>query len=260
VIDMETQPRDREARLAELFVKLSDTLVTGFDIVDLLEDLAEGTVDLLGVSSAGIMLSDQRRTLRAMASSSETARALELLELQNAEGPCLDSFTNREMIEAPDLSKELERWPRFAAAASKAGVVGAYAVPLRLRTDTLGALNLFTASATPLSRRDLQVAQALADAATIAVLNHRATIQQVRLTEQLQTALNSRVVIEQAKGVISSRTGGDMGLAFHLLRRYARGQQMNLTVAAEKFASGTLQADDLLMPGAPIESSGPSSP
>jgi transcriptional regulator with GAF, ATPase, and Fis domain len=236
----------RETWLAELFVKLSDTLVNGFDIVDLLGDLTEGSVDLLTVSSASILLSDPRGKLRAMASSNEGARALELLELQNSEGPCLDCFTTRSQVIAPDLASLAERWPTFVPAAEALGIVGVYALPLRLRSDVLGALNLFTESSVPLDAQDLRIAQALADAATIAVLNYRASLGQTKVIDQLQTALNSRIIIEQAKGFLSAVTGGDMDEAFVLLRSYARSHQTPLTTVARSVATGEMTVSRLI--------------
>ena len=244
--------QQRETRLAELFVKLSDTLVNGFDIVDLLGDLTDGSVELLAVSSAGILLSDPHGNLRAMTSSNEGARMLELLELQNHEGPCLDCFTSRTQVIAPDLASQSSLWPHFVLAAETVGIVGVYAFPLRLRSDVLGALNLFTESPVPLDAQDLRLAQALADAATIAVINNRSSLGQARVIEQLQTALNSRIIIEQAKGFLSAVTGGDMEEAFILLRNYARSHGASLTEVAESVATGRMKVSRLISGSAPV--------
>src|SRR5256884_1406579 len=195
----------READVVRSLVEMADTLVDDYDIIDLLTGLADRCVSLLGVSAAGVMLVSPADRLALAASSSETMRLLELFELQAQEGPCLDAFRTGEPVGHEDLEAGSGRWPSFSAAARKAGFASASAVPLRLREVTLGALNLLSVTRAPMAEADLIVARAFADLATLSIVQHRASAEAQRLNEQLSGALTSRVVIEQAKGLISER-------------------------------------------------------
>jgi transcriptional regulator with GAF, ATPase, and Fis domain len=233
----------REQQLTDAFVGLADTLVSDYDVTDLLHSLADHCVELLHAAAAGILLTDQRGNLQLMASSSEQARLLELFVLQAEEGPCLDAFNTGSLVAVPDLSAATERWPRFAAAAATAGYASVNALPLRLRDQTIGALSLFITTAAALPEADLRVAQALADVATIGILHERAIARSEVLIEQLQGALNSRIVIEQAKGVVAVHLRVDMNEAFDRLRSYARSTNTRLTDVARALVDGTLPAD-----------------
>src|SRR6266581_8358910 len=203
----------READVVRALVKMADTLVGDYDVVDLLTGLADRCVDLLGVSAAGVMLASPvmlihpEGTLGLVASSSEAMRLLELFELQAQEGPCVDAFRTGEPVEHENLQAGAGRWPSFSAAALQAGFASASALPLRLREVTLGALNLLGATRVPMDEADVIVARALADLATLSIVQHRASAEAQRMNEQLSAALTSRVVIEQAKGVICERAG-----------------------------------------------------
>lgn len=232
----------REAVLVQTFVELADTLVADFDAVDLLTTLAERCVEALDVAAAGVMLATDGN-LRVTASSSEAMRVVELFELQNDEGPCLDSFNTARPVSAPDLIKKMRRWPRFAPHAVKEGFRAVHALPMRLRSNTIGALNLFTAEPGPLPAMDLRVAQALADVATIGILQERALRRSEVLTEQLQTALNSRVMIEQAKGLLAERAGISSSEAFTALRDHARHTGQLLSDIARNLVEGTMTID-----------------
>jgi GAF domain-containing protein len=232
--------------LARALVRLADTLVNGFDIVELFDDLVRTCVELLDLSAAGLMLADQRNALRVMASSSEQTRLLELFELQNNEGPCLDCYRTRERVAVVDDAAQATRWPSFTAQARTHGFGPVYALPMRLRDQTIGALNLFLPRGASLPDLDLDIAQAMADVATIAILQHRARHADHQLAEQLQTALNSRIAIEQAKGVIAERAQVDMEVAFTLLRRQARDHNARLSDVAMAVASGQLPPDLVL--------------
>jgi GAF domain-containing protein len=227
-------------RLAEVFVELADTLVEDFDVVDLLQTLADRTVELLGADASGLMLADQRGELQLMASTLERARLLELFELQVAEGPCRECFTSGLPITNVDLTDALERWPRFTPAAVEAGFRATHALPMRLRGQVIGVLNLFTEDAAPLSEDDIAVGQAMADVATIGLLNERSLFEQVRLSEQLQTALQSRILIEQAKGVLSARAGISVNEAFNRMRTHARSTGLTLSVVATRVIDGAI--------------------
>jgi transcriptional regulator with GAF, ATPase, and Fis domain len=225
--------------LSETFVELTDTMVAGFDVIDFLHVLTDRSVQLLDVSAAGLLLADPRGELRVVAASSEAARLLELFQLQNDQGPCLDCFRSGRPVTAADLAAEAARWPRFAPAARKAGFGAVQALPMRLREQVIGALNLFRGSPGTFDPADVRVGQALADVATISLLQERNMRHSDTLNEQLQTALNSRVVIEQAKGKLAERLGLDMGQAFNLLRDYARARNLRLSALAQAFIDGS---------------------
>jgi GAF domain-containing protein len=223
---------DREQLLAETFVLLADTLVDDYDALDLLDRLVRASVDLLGVSAAGLLLDDQRGSLAVLASSSEQSRLLEVFQLQSDEGPCLDCFRTGAAVTSGDLDADHARWPLFVPAALAAGFRSVTAVPLRLRNQTIGGLNLFAERPEPISPQARRLAQALADVATIGILQQRSAQRSSMLAEQLQHALDSRVVIEQAKGVLAERNNLSMDAAFHALRSYARARRRNLTQVA----------------------------
>jgi transcriptional regulator with GAF, ATPase, and Fis domain len=236
----------RDERLLETFVELADTLVDDFDVIDFLHLLVERCVALLEVDAVGLLLTDQRGQLQVMASSSEQVRLLELFQLQNDQGPCMDAFATGVQVSHADLSTASGRWPRFAVAATEAGFVAVDALPMRLRDEVIGALNVFRTSPGTLSVTALRTAQALVDVATIGLLQERSIRHQEILTEQLQGALNSRVVIEQAKGLVAERLGIDMEGAFAALRGYARGHNLKLSDVAGAVIAGRTSTHDLL--------------
>jgi GAF domain-containing protein len=235
----------REQRLAEVFVELADTLVEEFDVVDLLQTLTERCVELVDTDAAGLMLDDQRGNLRLIAHTHESARLLELFELQQQEGPCLDCFATGHVIANIDLATAADRWPVFTRAAREVGFGTSHAVPLRLRRQVIGALNLFSAGRRPLSDEHLAVAQGLADIATIGLLHERAVRDQVTLSEQLQTARQSRILIEQAKGVVSAQAGTSVEAAFALMRTHARRTGEPLTMVAGAVVAGRVDGGAL---------------
>jgi transcriptional regulator with GAF, ATPase, and Fis domain len=224
--------------LSDTFIELADTMVADFDILDFLHMLTDRAVQLLGASAAGVMLADPRGELRVAAASTEEAGLLELFQLQNDQGPCLECFRTGRPVTAADLSAAAQRWPRFAQAAVQAGFVTVEALPMRLRDQVIGALNLFRAEPGSFDEADLRIGQALADVATIGLLHERNVRRRETVAEQLQAALNSRVVIEQAKGKLAERLGIDMDRAFSMLRDYARASNLRLTDVARAFVAG----------------------
>jgi len=230
----------QEGSVFRSLVEMADNLVDDFDVVDLLTGLADRCVAILGVSAAGVMLASPQGSLRLVASSSEAMRVVELFELQAQEGPCLAAFRSGQRVEHENLQAGAGRWPRFATVALQAGFRSAFALPMRLRDTTIGAMNLFSVTQTPMNEDDVLVAGAFADLATISVLQHGTAVETKRVNEQLTQALESRVLIEQAKGVIFERAGIDMAEAFARLRTYARNHRLHLTDVAQAAIDGTL--------------------
>ncbi len=230
-----------EDSVIQALVEMADTLVGDFDVVEMLTALTSRCIDLLGVSAAGVMLAKPTSDLHLVASSNETMRILELFELQAEEGPCLDAYHAGETISHQILrTGGSARWPRFSAAALDAGFQSVSALPLRLRDTTIGALNLFSTGEAQIRESDAVVARALADLAAISIIQHRAADERQRINDQLSHALSSRIVIEQAKGIISERAGIDLQEAFTRLRRYARDHNVGLTDVAHAAAAGNL--------------------
>jgi GAF domain-containing protein len=230
----------RESDVVQSLVEMADTLVDDYDVIDMLTGVADRCVSLLGVSAAGVMLASPAGSLGLVASSSQAMRLLELFELQAQEGPCLDAYRTGEPVGPHNLQAGTGRWPSFSAEALRAGFRSALALPLRLRAVTLGALNLFHANAGPMAQADLIIARAFADLAALSITQHRASTTALRLNDQLTAALASRVLIEQAKGVISERAGIDLAQAFTRLRAHARNHNRPLTHIAQAAIDGTL--------------------
>jgi hypothetical protein len=228
--------------LSQTFVELADSLVDEFDVIELLTVLADRCVALLDSAAAGILLADERGRLHVMAASSEQARLLELFQLQNHEGPCLDCFSSGR-ASVNQVLADSPQWPRFAAEARAAGFLCVQALPLRLRDRVIGALNVFMDDRVVIPEADLAVAQALADVATIAILQNEAARESRAIVAQLQTALNSRIAIEQAKGILAERTGLPMDEAFSRIRRFARDHNRKLSVVARDLVDGKLPSE-----------------
>lgn len=229
---------ERQVLLAQTFVEVADTLVDGFDVIDLLTVLAQRCVEILDADAAGILLADPDGVLHVVAASSEQVRLLELFQIQNEEGPCHECFTSGTAVVVPGPAAD--RWPKFSAEVAAAGYVAVLALPLRLRTMTIGTLNVFHGAARDTTDDEILVTQALADAATIAIIQDNAIREARAVAVQLQSALNSRIAIEQAKGVIAERHQLDMDAAFALLRTYARSSNKTLSSVAADVVAGTL--------------------
>lgn len=229
----------REDRLTEAFVALADTLVADYDVVERGQQLVDYCVELLDVDGAGIMLVGPDRRLQTLAASSERLTQVEMVQLRTGRGPCVQCFATGSEVAESDL-RTSRHWPQFTAAALAAGYHSVHALPLRLRTETLGAMNLFRRQPGSLSAADRRAGQGMADIATIGILQERAVSRGTALTEQLQGALTSRVLVEQAKGVIAARADMDMDAAFGLLRRFARQHNRRLAEAARAVIEGSV--------------------
>ncbi|GAB3768934.1 GAF and ANTAR domain-containing protein [Microlunatus parietis] len=235
----------REVRLGHLFVRLADSLVRDLDVVELLDELVARCTDLLDAESAALILADEQGVLRVLAASSAQAWSLEELELRQQDGPCLDCYHSGEPVVATVAADQPERWPVFAAALRRLRLGPTYALPLRLRGRTIGTLKLVAVPDHPLPDDQLQVAQALADVTTITILQQRANQASERLVAQLQVALNSRIAIEQAKGVTAQALGVSTDRAFTVLRDHARRSRESLTDVAQRIAAGHLSPEVL---------------
>ncbi len=237
---------ERQAQLAQRFVRLADTLVDDYDVVEVLDDLMGTCLDLLEVDQAGLLLTDPQGNLQRLASSSEEARLLELLQVQTQEGPCFEAVRSGQTIIVDRIGDSRDRWPTFAPRAVSEGFRSVYAFPLRLREATIGGLNLFGSEDDSLDEEGRVIAQALADIATIGILQQRSLHRTSLLAENLQHALNTRVVVEQAKGVLAERGNLPMGETFARLRSYARSNNLKLSDVAHAVVHPPQIADAVL--------------
>lgn len=243
---LSTTAHDRERRVSHTFVKLADTLVADFDIHEFLNILIEECTRLLGVSAAGVILLNARGQLEVAATSTHRAELLELFAVETNDGPCVECVRNGTAVFCEDLRAEPHRWPRFSAAAHECGFRAVQALPMRLREQVVGVLTLLSGEPGGADPADVELAQALADVATIGLLQQRTIETGDRLTGQLQTALNSRIVIEQAKGILAERGSLTMDEAFTRLRGYSRANNFRLTELARSVSDGTTDLEAIL--------------
>jgi transcriptional regulator with GAF, ATPase, and Fis domain len=234
----------RETLVLETLVQLADTLIQDYDVIEFLGMLSERCVALVDADEAGIMVTDGRGSLQVVASSSERSRLLELLELQNRDGPCLEAFMTGQPVSSADLSADRDRWFHFSREAITFGFQSVHSVPLRLRTQVIGALNLLRTQTGLMDRADQTLARALAQMATIGLLQERAVSASKIASAQLQTALTSRVRLEQAKGVIAERHSIDIDTAFERLRLYARSHHRQISDLALAIVRDDFDIDD----------------
>lgn len=232
-------------RLADVFVEVADTLVADFDLMDFLHRLADHVATVSGAASVGLLLADHDDRLAFVAASTSAAKHLELFQLQNDEGPCLDCYRTHEAVIVDDLSLTAARWPEFSPRALRSGIHSVHAFPMRLRDRIIGTLNVFGDTNQPLDPADARVVQAMSDVATIAMIQEQAISRAETLTEQLQGALNSRIVIEQAKGSIARARDLSIEDAFQVLRGHARRNHLRLTDLAHAVLSGTVKIAEL---------------
>jgi hypothetical protein len=229
----------REDLIVRTFVELADTLVDNFEVVEVTQSLVDRCVELFD-AAAGLLLSDPDGTMRVLASSSDQMRVVELFEIQAREGPCLDCFLSGQQVVNQHLADAGDRWPRFTPVALAAGYRSVHAFPVRLRHEVIGALNLFRTDERSLDALDVAAGQAFADATAISILQQRALQDANLLAGQLQAALDSRVLIEQAKGVIAERTQVSIVEAFTRIRAYARDHNEQITTVCRRLVDGAL--------------------
>jgi GAF domain-containing protein len=230
-----------QRQVLQTFVRLADTLVDDYDVVDLLQVLVDTCRDLLDTTAAGILLADSRGELEVVASTSEASRLVEMMQLSAEAGPCIESFRSGRRVCVPDIGRTEERWRQFRQAALAQGFRSMDALPLRLRDTTIGTLNLLRSTPGEAEEDDIAAAQAFADVATIGILHERSIRESEVLSSQLQAALNSRIVIEQAKGVVSHTRGVSIDEAFTLMREYARSHSLGLSLVAARIVDRTLR-------------------
>ena len=235
-----TVQADRERQLVETFARLADTLVAGFDVLDLLQTLVDACGSLLDTDAAGILLADETGQLELAASTSEASRLVEVMQLSADAGPCVDSFRRGLVVSVPEMADAPDEWAAFRTAAIDHGFHSVVAMPMRLRETTIGTLNLMSERSGPFPQADVVVAQAFADVATIGILQDRALRESDVVRHQLQHALNSRVIIEQAKGVVAQTRRVSVDVAFTLIRDYARSHGMKLVDVASSLVNRTL--------------------
>ena len=238
----------RETRITTAFVAVADTLTTDFDVIDLLHTLVEQCTTILDTDAGGLMLVDGAGQLELMTSTSEAADFVEVMQLNGDSGPCIDCFTGGIAVSVPDIEKGGAKWPGFQRAALEKGFLSAHAVPLKLRGQVIGTMNLFAHQTGALSVRDAAVAQALADVATIGILQERVIRESNILAEQLHRALDSRVLVEQAKGIICHSLSVSMDEAFAVLRAYARDNNLTIRGVAESISNLSVSVESIVRP------------
>ncbi|GAA4671794.1 GAF and ANTAR domain-containing protein [Nocardioides nanhaiensis] len=236
----------REREVIRAFVDLSHELTDDYDAVEMLTALTGHCADLLDVAAAGLLLADATGTLHLAAASSEGTGHLETFQLQRNQGPCLDCYRDNAAVTVPDLAAQTDRWPIFNRAALTAGFRSVHALPMRLGGRSIGTLGLFGASTGLLGPDDLELAQALAHVASVAILNARSAGDRAAVATQLQSALTSRIVLEQAKGVLAHTGDLEMGHSFEALRRYARDHGLKLSEVAEALVERRLPGELVL--------------
>ncbi|AWB85680.1 GAF and ANTAR domain-containing protein [Mycetocola zhujimingii] len=230
----------REGEFVEAFATLADTLVSDYDAIGLMQTLVESCQTFFDVTAAGILLGDSPENLELVASTSEATSIVELMQLSANAGPCIEAFTTGSVVTLTNISEGPEKWRRFIDSAAEQGFRGVVALPMRLRENRIGALNLLRKEEGTLDERDVRAAQALADVATIGILHERMLSESDAVRSQLQSALNSRVLIEQAKGVLAFLNNSSTDEAFLNLRAYARNNGMLLSTVAQQVVDRTL--------------------
>ena len=238
----------RETRITTAFVAVADTLTTDFDVIDLLHTLVEQCTTILDTDAGGLMLVDSAGQLELMTSTSEAADFVEVMQLNADSGPCIDCFKRGIAVSVPDIKKDGAQWPEFQRAALDKGFQSAHAIPLKLRGQIIGTMNLFAHQTGALSVRDAAVAQALADVATIGILQERVIRESNILAEQLHRALDSRVLVEQAKGIISHSLSVSMDQAFAVLRAHARDNNLTIRSVAEGISNLSVSVESIVRP------------
>ncbi len=229
----------REAQVMRTFGKLADTLVAGYDVVDLLQTLVDSCEELLSATEAGILLADDQGYLEVVASTSESSALVELLQLGAEAGPGERSFETGQPIHLAEIARS-DEWPEFRERTLARHLLSLDVFPLRLRDTIIGTLTVFRDSVGEMAESDRVAAQAFADVATIGILHERSLRESTIVREQLQHALGSRIVVEQAKGMVAHTRQLSVDDAFDLIRAYARAHRMGIGTVAAGIVARTL--------------------
>lgn len=248
----------REQRINEAFVKVAGTLMDQYDVVDLLSALVEECTDLLDIQAGGLLIANNLGELELIASTSEEAEFVEVMQLAAGAGPCVDCFHTGEQVSVDNIDASGDRWPEFRKAAMRKGFQAIHATPMRIRGKIIGSLNLLGTTPRHLSDRDAKLAQALADVAVIGILQERSLRDVNFVNEQLQLALDTRILVEQAKGVLAQMEKLDMDAAFTVLRAYSRANGISLRITAQNVINRSLDTADVV--AAPLTAPGPLGP
>lgn len=238
--------KTREEKINDAFVAMTDALMNDYDIVDLLSTLLNDCTEILGVEAGGILLADSSGVLELVASTSEEAAVVETIIIAAGAGPCIDCFTTAQPVSVPDIDAVAGKWPKFHRTALDQGFRSTYAVPMRLRSEVIGVMNLLSSELGPLDEKDGRIAQALADIAVLGILHERNFRNPFVIQEQLHLALDTRILIEQAKGVLAQAEGLSMADAFNALREYGRANGVTLRSAAEGAVRRTITPTELV--------------
>lgn len=245
----------REQRINEAFVKVAGTLMEQYDVVDLLSALVEECTDLLDIQAGGLLIANNLGELELIASTSEEAEFVEVMQLAAGAGPCVDCFETGVQVSVGDIEASAGRWPEFEKAALRKGFRAIHATPMRIRGSIIGSLNLLGTRPVVLSERDAALAQALADVAVIGILQERSLRDVNFVNEQLQLALDTRILVEQAKGVLAQQEKLTMDEAFTALRNYSRVNGTSLRTSARDLINRRL--DTAAVMAAPLSAAGP---
>ena len=227
-------------RLNGLLRNFARTLVTDYSIEEMLDGLCREIVAILNCDGAGVMLEDEGGDLRFVAASDEVVRSIEALQIELGEGPCILAYRTGKVILADDLDVD-QQFPMFARRAREAGMAAVQSFPLRADDQCVGALNMYAAHTAPFDDDDIEAATLLADVCTTYIVNSRTLADSYKLAGQLQKALDSRVVIEQAKGKLAEQLGVSVGDAFGVLRGHARNNGLKLHDVATAVVAGELK-------------------
>lgn len=231
-------------RVGEVFVALGDTLAEDFEVAGFLGGLAGYCLELLDTDGAGVMLAGAGGDLELLASTDEITRRLELSELVDRDGPCVAAYRTGVWVDHPSLDSAAPRRPGFDRSALAAGYRSAHAVPMRRGEQVIGVLNLFRRDSGPLPPHGKQLARALTDMATIGLLNRREVATHRTVAVQIQQAFTTRLIIEQAKGLLAGQLRVRPDQAFQRLRRHARQNNRNLAELAQAVVDGAAVIPD----------------
>ncbi|MGW7412317.1 GAF and ANTAR domain-containing protein [Streptomyces sp. NPDC054863] len=237
----------REQHIAKAFVSLADSFAEDVDPTVLLDRLAAHCVALTSTDAAGIMMIDARGSLRTMAVSDSRAALLELFQMQSGQGPCIDAWHEQHRLDVPDLATQESRWPDFVPLARELGFRGAYALPMKVNGQGVGALNLLREDPGTLTDTELALAQALADVACVAVVRWQADPARPHdVLTQVQAAVSVKATIETAKGLLAAAGGIGVQEADAALHRYSRLHGMSPSDAAQQLVRRTLDPCEVM--------------